>query len=51
MDIVRALLRRMEGANLLLRTPVSSVMPGSTGPLLVDGEPYDAVVVTTGWAP
>jgi predicted Rossmann fold flavoprotein len=51
MDIVRALLRRMEGANLLLRTPVSSVMPGPTGHLLVDGEPYDAVVVTTGGAP
>ena len=51
MDIVRALLRRMEDANLLLRTPVSSVMPGSTGHLLVDGEPYDAVVVTTGGAP
>jgi predicted Rossmann fold flavoprotein len=26
-------------------------MPGSTGHLLVDGEPYDAVVVTTGGAP
>lgn len=51
MDVVRALLRRMEGANLLLRTPVSSVMPGSTGHLLVDGQPYDAVVVTTGGAP
>ena len=51
MDIVHALLRRMEGANLLLRTPVSSVMPGSTGHLLVDGTPYDAVVVTTGGAP
>lgn len=51
MDIVHALLRRMEGANLLLRTPVSSVMPGSTGHLLVDGKPYDAVVVTTGGAP
>ena len=72
MDIVRALLRRMEGANLLLRTPVHcietpdqvggdgnvmpvpggrNVMPGSTGHLLVDGEPYDAVVVTTGGAP
>ena len=51
MDIVRALLRRMEGANLLLRTPVSSVMPGLTGHLLVDGEAYDAVVVTTGGAP
>ncbi len=72
MDIVRALLRRMEGANLQLRTPVrrietpdqvggdgndpigggdGNVMPGSTGHLLVDGEPYDAVVVTTGGAP
>ena len=63
MDIVRALLRRMEGANLMLRTPVhrietpdqvggdGNVMPGSTGHLLVDGEPYDAVVVTTGGAP
>ena len=51
MDIVHALLRRMEGVNLLLRTPVSSVMPGLTGHLLVDGEPYDAVVVTTGGAP
>ena len=72
MDIVRALLRRMEGANLLLRTPVHrietpdqvggdgnvmpvrgdrNVMPGLTGHLLVDDEPYDAVVVTTGGAP
>ena len=47
MDIVQALLRRMDGANLLLRTQVSSVAPG----LLVDGQPYDAVVVTTGGAP
>jgi len=51
MDIVHALLRRMEGANLRLRTPVTSVMPGLTRNLLVDGEPYDAVVVTTGGAP
>ena len=47
MDIVHALLRRMEGANLLLRTPVHSVGPGPS----VDGAPYDAVVVTTGGAP
>ena len=46
-DIVRALLRRMDGVNLRLRTPVQSVRPG----LLVDGEAYDAVVVTTGGAP
>ena len=51
MDIVRALLRRMEGANLLLRTPVSSLIPGLTRNLLVNGEPYDAIVVTTGGAP
>ena len=51
MDIVHALLRRMDGVNLRLRTPVKSVMPGSTGHLLVDGEAYDAVVVTTGGAP
>ena len=51
MDIVRALLRRMEGANLMLRTPIHTVMPGLTGHLLVDGDPYDAVVVTTGGAP
>ena len=51
MDIVHALLRRMDGVNLRLRAPVKSVMPGSTGHLLVDGEAYDAVVVTTGGAP
>ena len=51
MDIVHALLRRMDGVNLRLRTPVKSVMPGSTGHLLVDGKAYDAVVVTTGGAP
>ena len=47
MDVVRALLRRMDGANLRLRTPVQSVTPD----LLVNGEPYDSVVVTTGGAP
>ena len=51
MDIVRALLRKMDGAHLRLRTPVTSVMPGLTGHLLVNGEPYDVVVVTTGGAP
>ena len=51
MDIVHALLRWMDGVNLRLHTPVKSVMPGSTGHLLVDGEAYDAVVVTTGGAP
>ena len=51
MDIVHALLRRMDGVNLRLKTPVSSLIPGLTRNLLVDGEPYDAVVVTTGGAP
>ena len=46
MDIVHALLRRMDGANLLLRTPVHAITTDSTGHLLVDGEAYDAVVVT-----
>ena len=43
MDIVHALLRRMEGANLLLRTPVLSIQAIQPH--------YDAVVVTTGGAP
>jgi len=51
MDIVQALLRRMDGVNIRLHTPVTSVMPGSTGHLLVDGEPFDAVIVATGGAP
>ncbi len=51
MDIVHALLGRMDGANLLLRTPVHAITTASTGHLLVDGEAYDAVVVTTGGAP
>ena len=51
MDIVHALLRRMDGVNLRLRTSVKTVLPGSAGHLLVDGEAYDAVVVTTGGAP
>ena len=56
MDIVHALLRRMDGVNLKLRTPVTSVMPGhdrasKSRNLLVDGEAYDSVVITTGGAP
>ena len=51
MDIVRALLRKMDGAHLHLHTPVRSVMSGLTGHLEVDGTSYDAVVVTTGGAP
>ena len=55
MAIVHARMRRMDGVNLRLRTPVHSIQPpdqvGGDGRLLVDGEPYDAVVVTTGGAP
>ena len=51
MDIVRALLRKMKGVNLRLRTPVHSVATAPDGHLLVDGTPYDAVIVTTGGAP
>ncbi|MBR1570508.1 MAG: NAD(P)/FAD-dependent oxidoreductase [Bacteroidales bacterium] len=63
MDIVRCLLRGMKGVDLRLGSKVqrietagqaghdgSSAIPGLTG-YLVDGEPFDAVVVTTGGAP
>ena len=50
-DIVHALLRKMDGVNLHLRTSVKSIQSGLSGHLLVDGVPYDAVVVTTGGAP
>lgn len=49
-DIVRALLRKMDSARILLRTPVRSVLPDAGG-YLVDGTPYDAVIITTGGAP
>ena len=52
MDIVHALLRAMDGARFLLRTPVHSltysVSTGGTGHPLVDGDAYDAVVIL-GW--
>ena len=51
MDVVRALIRRMEGVSLRLRTPVESIQPGPEGTLLVEGEAFDSVVVTTGGAP
>ena len=50
-DIVRCLLRACEGADTRLSTPVTSVIPGLTGNLLVNGEAFDYVVVTTGGAP
>ncbi len=48
MDIVRCLLRSMDGANIRLGTPVLSVTPDVIGGLTVNGEPFDYVVVTTG---
>ena len=51
MDVVRALLRKMDGVKLHLRTPVRSILPGPPGRFLVDGESYDSVVVATGGAP
>ena len=51
MDIVRCLLREMKGVELRLNTPVTSVVPGRSGHLMVNGELFDFVVVTTGGAP
>ena len=50
MDIVRCLLSAMQGAHIRLRTPVTSVTLAETGRLLVNEEPFDYVVVTTGGA-
>ena len=47
MDIVHCLERGMKGVDLRLRHPVKQLEPG----FRVDGEPFDAVVVTTGGAP
>ena len=49
MDVVRCLERGMAGAHLRLKTPVTSVIPGLTG-YLINGEPFDIVVVTSGGA-
>ena len=51
MDIVRCLLSACKGAYIRLGTPVTSVTSGLTGNLLVNGEAFDYVVVTTGGAP
>ena len=62
MDIVHCLERGMKGVDLRLNCPVqriemagqtghdNTVIPGQTG-YLVNGEPFDKVVVTTGGAP
>ncbi len=44
MDIVRCLERGMQGVRLQLRHPVREIQPSYT----VDGEAFDAIVVTTG---
>ena len=49
MDVVRCLERGMSRAHLRLNSPVTSVIPGVTG-YLINGEPYDIVVITTGGA-
>ena len=54
MDIVRCLLRACKGADIRLNTPVRSVCHSERSeesPWKVNGEPFDAVVVTTGGAP
>ena len=48
MDIVRCLLRAMDGADIRLCAPALSVTPDVFGGLKVNGEPFDYVVVTTG---
>jgi hypothetical protein len=54
MDVVRALLRAMKGADIRLNTRVTSIRPtADENPARryeVNGEPFDAVVVTTGGA-
>lgn len=50
MDIVRCLLRAMKGADISLSTVVNAVTPDMIGGLIVNQEPFDYVVVTTGGA-
>ena len=46
MDVVRCLQKGISYATLRLKTPVTSVMPG----FMVNGEPFDIVVITSGGA-
>ena len=46
MDVVRCLEWGMSYATLRLKTPVTSIMPG----FMVNGEPFDIVVITSGGA-
>ena len=52
MDVVHCLERSLKGAELRLSTPVRCpIKPGTAGDLIVNGETFDYVVVTTGGAP
>lgn len=51
MDIVRCLLRGMQGADIRLGCKVQRIEPAGQAGYLVNGEPFDAVVVTSGGAP
>lgn len=51
MDIVRCLLRGMQGADIRLGCKVQRIEPTTQAGYLVNGEPFDAVVVTSGGAP
>ena len=46
MDVVRCLQKGISYATMRLKTPVTSVMPG----FMVNGEPFDIVVITSGGA-
>lgn len=51
MDIVRCLLRGMQGTDIRLGCKVQRIEPATQAGYLVNGEPFDAVVVTSGGAP
>ena len=50
MDVVRCLEQALKGSSLRLQHPVQAI-EAQDGRYLVDGEPFDFVVVTTGGAP
>ncbi len=51
MDIVRCLLRGMQGADIRLGCKVQRIEPAGQAGYLVNGEPFDSVVITSGGAP
>lgn len=53
MDVVRCLLRAIKGADIRLNSRITSIRPAAENPTrgyIVNGEHFDAVVVTTGGA-